>query len=273
MSPNMRLHVHHATHYTYEARPQHIVQRLLLEPCSFASQRVLSWTITAPGIEQGLRYRDGFGNWVHLITSRPTAETITIVAEGDVETDDAAGVVRGLSAGAPESVFLRNSEATKADARLKDFASSLGKSGNTLDQGHAIMQAIHKAVAYEVGTSHAHTTAAEAFAEGKGVCQDHAHIMMAIARHRGIPARYVTGYLVTGTGASSTAAHAWAELFIADLGWVGFDAANGQCPTDHYVRVAAGLDAASVTPVRGSRRGAQGAEQLTVEVRVEISQQ
>jgi transglutaminase-like putative cysteine protease len=57
------------------------------------------------------------------------------------------------------------------------------------------------------------------------------------------------------------------------LGWVGFDAANGQCPTDNYVRVAAGLDAASVTPVRGSRRGAQGAEQLTVEVRVEISQQ
>jgi transglutaminase-like putative cysteine protease len=269
----MRLHVHHATHYTYEARPAHIVQRLLLEPSSFASQRVINWTITAPGIEQGLRYRDGFGNWVNLITSRPAAETLTIIAEGDVETDDAAGVVKGLTAGAPEGVFLRIAEATKADTALKDFSKGLGQTGTTLEQCHAIMQAVHKTVAYEVGTSHAHTTAAEAFAEGKGVCQDHAHIMLAIARYKGIPARYVTGYLVTGTGASSTAAHAWAEIFISDLGWVGFDAANGQCPTDNYVRVAAGLDAASVTPVRGSRRGAQGAEQLTVEVRVEISQQ
>jgi transglutaminase-like putative cysteine protease len=94
-----------------------------------------------------------------------------------------------------------------------------------------------------------------------------------VARLRGIPARYVTGYLVTGQGASSAAAHAWAELFIPDLGWVGFDAANNQCPTDHYVRVAAGLDAAAVAPVRGSRRGADGPEQLRVEVRVEISQQ
>jgi transglutaminase-like putative cysteine protease len=94
-----------------------------------------------------------------------------------------------------------------------------------------------------------------------------------VARHLGIPARYVTGYLVTGVGASSSAAHAWAEFLVPDLGWVGFDAANGQCPTEHYVRVASGLDAASVAPVRGTRRGGSGPEHMRVEVRVEISQQ
>ena len=96
--------------------------------------------------------------------------------------------------------------------------------------------------------------------------------LAAAARAAGIPARYVTGYLVTGQGASSTAAHAWAEALVPDLGWVGFDPANAKCPTDNYVRVAAGLDAAGVAPVGGSRRGGD-AERMRVEVRVEIAQQ
>jgi transglutaminase-like putative cysteine protease len=134
------------------------------------------------------------------------------------------------------------------------------------------MADIHARVAYELGATTAHTTAAEAFADGRGVCQDHAHILIAAARSAGIPARYVTGYLVTGQGASSTAAHAWAEALVPDLGWVGFDAANAKCPTDNYVRVAAGIDAAGVAPIRGSRRGGN-IERMRVEVRVEIAQQ
>jgi transglutaminase-like putative cysteine protease len=134
------------------------------------------------------------------------------------------------------------------------------------------MGEIHDKVAYEVGTTDAHTTAAEAFVDGRGVCQDHAHILIGAARSLGIPARYVTGYLVTGEGASSTAAHAWAEALVPDLGWIGFDPANCKCPTEHYVRVAGGIDAAGVTPIRGSRRGGN-AERMRVEVRVEIAQQ
>jgi transglutaminase-like putative cysteine protease len=141
-----------------------------------------------------------------------------------------------------------------------------------LDGLHALMNDIHSRVAYELGATHAHTTAAEAFADQRGVCQDHAHIFIAAARAAGIPARYVTGYLVTGQGASSTAAHAWAEALVPDLGWIGFDPANAKCPTDNYVRVAAGIDAAGVTPIRGSRRGGNG-ERMRVEVRVEIAQQ
>jgi transglutaminase-like putative cysteine protease len=269
----MRLKVHHTTRYDYETLPSHVVQRLHLEPADFATQRTANWKIIAPGIESALRYRDGFGNWVHLVTSSPSEPMLEITAEGEVDTSDAAGVVRGLANTAPEAIFLRHTTATHADKKLSDFAQNFKTQTNPLDCAHAIMQAVHGTVAYELGTSHAHTTAAEAFTDKRGVCQDHAHIMIAVARSLAMPARYVTGYLVTGQGASSTAAHAWAELYIHDLGWVGFDAANGQCPTDHYVRVAAGLDAAAVAPVRGSRRGAQGPEHLRVEVRVEISQQ
>jgi transglutaminase-like putative cysteine protease len=269
----MRLSVRHVTHYTYDETPRYLVQRLHLQPADFATQRSINWKVSAPGIDKALCYVDGFGNWVHLVTSVPDASGMQIIAEGEVETSDAAGLVKGLANMAPEVVFLRRTIPTQVDGTLQSLAHDFPKKKPVLETAHALMQAVHAHVAYETGTSDAHTTAAEAYAAGKGVCQDHAHIMIAVARTLKIPARYVTGYLVTGVGASSTAAHAWAELFVPDLGWVGFDAANGQCPTAEYVRVAAGLDAAAVAPVRGTRRGGAGEEHLTVEVRVEISQQ
>lgn len=269
----MRLKIRHATHYCYEGPPSYLVQRLHLEPAEFASQRLLNWRISAPGMEGALRYADGYGNRIHLLTSMPEAETVEIISEGEVETENAAGVVQGLASQAPHAVFLRGTDLTKASAAMAEFAREFDAAKPALALGHELMAAVHGRIAYETGASHAHTRAAEAFAEGRGVCQDHAHIMVALARRLNIPARYVTGYLVTGAGASSSAAHAWAELSVPDLGWVGFDAANGQCPTDHYVRLAAGHDAAAVAPVRGSRRGGSAPEQLRVEVSVEISQQ
>lgn len=269
----MRLKVHHTTHYVYDEVPRYLVQRLHLKPADFQTQRSINWTITAPGIENALCYIDGFGNWVHLITSNPKGDNMAIVAEGEVETEDASGFVRGLPASGPEAVFLRNTPSTEMNAEMRELAQSQTKVSSILDRAHGLMQIVHQRIAYEVGTSDARTTAAQAFVDKRGVCQDHAHVMLALARAINIPARYVTGYLVTGVGASSSAAHAWAELFLPNLGWVGFDAANGQCPTDQYVRVAAGLDAAAVAPVRGTRRGRLGGEHLRVEVRVEISQQ
>ncbi len=269
----MRLTVRHVTHYTYESAPRYLVQRLHLQPADFATQRCLSWKVSCPGIEKSLLYVDGFGNWVHLVTSVPGADGMEIIAEGEVESNDASGVVRGLVGLAPEAIFLRVTPPTLMSPQLQKLAAEFNRKKPVLETAHAMMDAVHERVAYVTGTSDAETTAAQAYAVGMGVCQDHAHIMIALARAMKIPARYVTGYLVTGVGASSTAAHAWAELFVPELGWVGFDAANGQCPTDHYVRVAAGLDSAAVAPVRGTRRGGFGEEKLRVEVRVEISEQ
>jgi transglutaminase-like putative cysteine protease len=269
----MRVIVRHETRYAYDAPQSYVVQRLHLTPSDFEAQRTLSWSISAPGIERALSYVDGFGNRVHVVTAGDVAGSVTIVAEGEVETQDAGGVVRGVSHGVPNAVFLRQTPATQPSKAMKTFAASLKPGVSALDRAHALMADLHARIAYELGSSHAHTTAGEAFADGRGVCQDHAHVLVGLARELEMPARYVTGYLVTGTGASSTAAHAWAELFIADLGWVGFDAANGQCPTEQYVRVAAGLDAAAVTPIKGFRRGGGGPEDMTVEVHVEIAQQ
>ncbi len=268
----MRLTVRHETRYDYDTPLAYSAQRLHLWPVDFASQKTLSWSITAPGMETALSYSDGFGNRVHVITFGNAEGSVTIVAEGTVEVTDAAGVVRGLACPAPEAVFLRQTKPTTATAAIRTLSERQFAGRSVLAGLHALMNEIHTRVAYELGATHAHTTAAEAFADGRGVCQDHAHIFIAACRAAGVPARYVTGYLVTGQGASSTASHAWAEALVPDLGWVGFDPANAKCPTENYVRVAGGLDAAGVAPIRGSRRGGDS-ERMRVEVRVEIAQQ
>jgi transglutaminase-like putative cysteine protease len=269
----MRLSVRHETHYEYDTPLVYSAQRLYLWPVEFASQKTLSWAIRAPGIERALNYIDGFGNRVHMVTFHEISGPVSIIAEGVVDCTDAAGVVRGLPSPAPDAIFLRQTKSTTPNGAIRSLSDKItGAHPNILSGLHGLMDDIHIKVAYELGTTHAHTTAAEAFTDGKGVCQDHAHIFIGAARHAGIPARYVTGYLVTGMGASSTAAHAWAEALVPDLGWVGFDPANNTCPTDQYVRVAAGIDATGVTPIRGSRRGGS-LERMTVEVRVEIAQQ
>jgi transglutaminase-like putative cysteine protease len=269
----MRVRIFHETRYDYDDGPQHVVQRLHLQPADFAGQSTINWTINAPGMDKALCYRDGFGNWVHLITASGQSGSSIITASGDVDTSDTAGVVRGLTCAAPEAIFLRQTPFTQPDSMMAKAANVLKASRDGLSRGHELMGLVVSRVAYETGVSHSQTTAAEAFRAGRGVCQDHAHVLVGLARSLGIPARYVTGYLVTGVGATSVAGHAWAELLVPDLGWVGFDAANGQCPTADYVRLASGLDAAQVAPVRGTRRGASGHEQMTVEVRVEIDQQ
>ena len=124
-----------------------------------------------------------------------------------------------------------------------------------------------------VGATSAAHSAADAFRLRRGVCQDHAQIFIACARRLGAPARYVSGHLSRSDGVyEQEAAHAWAEAYVEDLGWVGFDPANGVCPTDHYVRVAVGLDALGAAPIRGASYGG-GAESLSVALHVRPVQQ
>jgi transglutaminase-like putative cysteine protease len=135
------------------------------------------------------------------------------------------------------------------------------------------MHRIRAAISYETGVSHVGWTAEEALAAGHGVCQDMAHAFVAAARVLGVPARYVSGYLMMNDRVRQDATHAWAEAHVPDLGWVGFDPSNGISPDTRYVRVATGLDYAEAAPVAGLRTG-EGAESMTVNVDVEqISQQ
>jgi transglutaminase-like putative cysteine protease len=128
----MRLNIHHETHYSYDATPAYLVQRLQLQPIDFNTQRALSWAITAPGFETGLAYTDGFGNRTHLITMFGHVGDVVITASGEVETQDASGLVKGLPSTVPDVVYLRHTPTTQAGAALVHLAESVSKQGDVV---------------------------------------------------------------------------------------------------------------------------------------------
>jgi transglutaminase-like putative cysteine protease len=267
----MLVSIHHTTHYKYDAASSFSVQRLRLTPFDHDAQKVRSWSIEAEGMEGAAFYIDGFANRVHLLTHTRPYESLTIAAAGEVETEDRGGLVGDLKEMANPLVFLRATPRTESAPEIDALADELNDRDH-LDRLHHLLEAIAGRVAYVEDATHHGTTAADAFAAGQGVCQDHAHIFIAATRRLGMPARYVTGYLHVEGEATFAANHAWAEAFVPDLGWVGFDAANHICPTERYVRLACGFDAASAAPITGSRRGG-GAESLSVDVVVRQQQQ
>jgi transglutaminase-like putative cysteine protease len=128
-------------------------------------------------------------------------------------------------------------------------------------------------VAVEFDVAPRATTAAQAFADGRGTCRELTHIFIAAARSLDVPARYVSGYIrQEGDATTQQAISAWAEAYVPGLAWVAFDPANGICATDAYVRIAVGLDRLGAAAVRGTRSGGTG-EVLTVKLKVEQAAQ
>jgi transglutaminase-like putative cysteine protease len=264
----MRLTVRHRTVYRYSEPIRYAIQTLRLEPRPYDGLTVLDWRVRGEGPLDLPRFVDGLGNVVHCRTIDHPHREATITAAGEVETRRDDGVVLGTVEPLPPLFFLRDTPLTAADRGIAALAGELDRSLNRIDLLHALMQRVRDRLDYRSGTTESSTSAAAALAQGHGVCQDHAHVFIAAARVLGIPARYVSGYLWTGgDGQPQDASHAWAEAFIPDLGWVGFDPANRQCPSDHYIRVATGLDYSMAAPVRGLRRGV-AEESLRVEVEV-----
>jgi transglutaminase-like putative cysteine protease len=263
----MRVSVGHVSRYTYDSPATYAIQTLRLTPPSFVGQQVQNWTITAPGFATATAFRDSYGNAAHLVTFTESHSDSLIIAKGVVETENRAGVVQGLSETTPLRTYLRHTVNTAAGERVRALAEKAATQHN-LDRFHTLMGQVREAVAYTIGATSANTTAEQALEIGHGVCQDHAHVFIAAARWLGSPARYVNGYFVSGADEASEAHHAWAEVYVETLGWVGFDPANGICPDERYVRLANGLDAASSAPIRGTRRGGAG-ESLDVIVDVQ----
>lgn len=265
----MQLSIRHRTSYRYAPAVATVGLRLKLFPPSFAAQRPLAWAVTVNGEAVTPGFRDGWGDQVATRFVRGGIETVEITAEGVVETRDEAGVVKRLREAVRPGVCLRATPRTEADAAIRALAQEAVEGGDgQLQQAHRLQDLVTARIAYRGGATDGATTAAVALASGAGVCQDHAHVMIAAARSLGWPARYVAGYyLADAAGDDDVATHAWAEIWLDGIGWVGFDASNDLCPTDAYVRLCAGLDAFDAAPIRGHVEGA-AAEALDVEVSV-----
>lgn len=251
----MRLTVRHTTRYRYDTPLANAMQQLRLTPESGPAQTVVDWTIDAPGIERATTYKDAFGNQVQMVSGDGPVEDVEITASGVVETTDTNGIL-GFepNAAAPARIYTRVTPLTTANQAIRKLAVNADVH-DRIAGFHALMHAIRDKVEYKVGVTETHATATAALAAGEGVCQDHAHIFIAATRSLGIPARYVSGYLLLEDEQESEAHHAWAEVLIDGLGWTGFDISNAMCPTDRYVRLTVGLDSRSAAPIRGIRFG------------------
>jgi transglutaminase-like putative cysteine protease len=261
----MRVSIRHTTRYAYSPPAGRIALRLKLFPASFDSHRIEHWAVTVNGDEAVAMFTNGFGDREAIWTTHEPLEALEICAHGVIETDESAGIMRGFVESSRPGVFLRSTPLTAISPALRALGDS-ARRDTVLASLHALSEIVHEKVVYMSGSTHAAITAAQALLLGKGVCQDQTHVFVAAARAAGWPARYVVGYLTQGIE-SQRDTHAWAEAFVPELGWVGFDPANRQCPTQAYVRLASGLDAADAAPIRGCiSHGVQAVMSARVEI-------
>jgi transglutaminase-like putative cysteine protease len=270
----MKLRIAHKTVYRFDEPMRGVVQSHRLTPASCDSQSVMEWDVAVEGGTKGAAFRDGAGDWIETVSVRNMVSELVIDVTGIVETRDLNGVLGGHKEIVAPQVYLRRGWTTRADRAMQELArDAISGAGSVLDQAHALSEAVRDAIEYRPGQTDAGTTAAEALALGFGVCQDHAHVMVGAAISLGIPARYVSGYLYSASGDQmAEASHAWAELYVPDLGWVGFDASNAVCPDERYIRLGSGFDAVDAAPIRGVATG-PGQERLDVDLTVEHVQQ
>ena|SRR5579862_986277 len=266
----MRLIIRHQTAYRYSKPITYAIQTLRLSPRPYEGLNVINWRVRGEARHELPHFIDGYGNLVHCHTVNRAHDHAAILVEGEVETRVTDGVVRGAAETLPPLFYLRPTRLTAITPAIADLAQS--RTGNSFDRLTALMEEVRLRLDYRAGVTQPSTTADEALQLGAGVCQDHAHLFIAAARAMGVPARYVGGYLWAGGGDEDQASHAWAEAYLQDFGWVGFDPSNRTRPSEAYVRASIGLDYWSAAPVRGVRRG-EGEEALAVKVKVKESSQ
>jgi transglutaminase-like putative cysteine protease len=234
----MLLTVTHQTRYTYEKQVTRSTQYIRLTPRDSHRQRVLNWSVKLP------------------------IDGACEVSEND--EGEPAGPVNPM-------VFLRATPLTIADAAIKEFVSpfrSMMKSRPLIGTTE-LMGAVLDKMPYTSGSTNVESSAAQSFAMGKGVCQDHSHVFLSCCRELGIAARYVSGY-VYSSDKEEVASHAWAEAWMGNR-WVSFDISNAKQAGSSHIKLAVGLDYSDACPVRGVRLGG-GEESLSISAQVNVDQ-
>ena len=274
----MKLVIHHNTRYTYSQPLLYALQTLHLWPSGSACQTVEFWEVRAPGSLH--RQPDAEGNRVHSfsLVARPehNLREASVSAQGTVLTH---GVSEFTDTGPmPHPAFyLRSTPLAEPHPRMAMWALQVvpalmaararGEPPSVADLV-ALASAVADKVRYRKGSTGVETTALEAFDWELGVCQDQAHVMVAVCRSIGLPARYVSGYFYAANE-PDLASHAWADVCLDPdkRRWISLDVTH-RCPTDErHIRLAAATDYTACLPIKGLRRGG-GEERMEVDIRI-----
>lgn len=269
----MMLDIIHETIYRYTVPASYSLQYLRLWPRADAGQHVLHWSIEAPG--RRWSQVDAFGNVVTVTSLLERHDEIRAVARGQVETQGRRGLLRAHDTAVPPLAFALATRLTAEAPSVQALAAAAfgprhGPEAASREALEGLMQAVADRVAYVQGSTDVHATAQEALEQGQGVCQDMAHVFLACCRARGIPARYVSGYIITD--AQHAASHAWVEGWLPRSrggagAWIGLDVTHNRLAGPELCRLAVGRDYADASPVRGMHLGG-GGEVLQVRVAV-----
>jgi transglutaminase-like putative cysteine protease len=242
--------------YEYETPVASLRQRLVVVPKPrHGSQYRRAHLLAVTGARTSRRLRrDSRGNVVAWLHAEHVARSVEFRIAAVLERvgDDSPAVLPAQALRSPS--LLWTTRLTAADDRLRDLASDLtGNAGTPIEHAEEICDLVHSAITYECGVTSVRTTAAQALAGGRGVCQDFAHVMLALCHIVGLPARYVSGHLL-GQGGT----HAWVEVIVPRADYaeaIAFDPCNGRRTDGGYVTVATGRDYADVAPTSGSYVG------------------
>ena len=287
-SGNVYYTIRHVTRFRYSAPISESIMEVRAQPRSEGSQRCLTFHLHTSPRAQILSYHDALGNSIHHFDVPNRHTQLAITAQSLVEMaiplplpetldDTAWGVLDQMSASGDYWDFLMPGEATRPSELLRELARELDvrRDADPLTALRRLNTAIHDAFDYTPQSTRVDSPIDDALRTRRGVCQDFAHIMLALARDLGIPCRYISGYLFhrTETDARSAqdATHAWVEALLPDLGWVGFDPTNDLLAAERHIRVGIGREYADVPPTRGVFKG--GAESdLSVMVQVVLTE-
>lgn len=274
-APPVKLHIRHTTDYRYTEPLRYALQTLWLTPQSGPAQTVHFWSLGAPG--ELFSQRDAFGNSIHSYSfvsqSADDVRWSLVNAAGQVETFGVAEFTDADALPHPD-FFLRATPLAQPSPQLTDFGrrfvSPSGPPGTAdLRMILALGQGVAGAVSYKKYSTSVTTTALEAFEAGAGVCQDQAHVMVAICRSLGIAARYVSGYFYAANE-PDLASHAWVDVCLdaAARRWVSIDVTHGCLIDERHVRLAMGTDYNACPPIKGLRQGG-GKESMSVTITIE----
>jgi transglutaminase-like putative cysteine protease len=268
----MQLQIRHETTYRYTAPAYYSIQLLRLTPRSEPHQRVLDWSIHAPG--RLARAVDAYGNTTHTLVVQGAHDLIHVVVSGTLEVAPLGGgrMPEGHHGSTLSPlVYTVPTALTEPAEPVRAFAADKLRAATRGSDFVGFAEAICAAVEYQPGATEVTSAAADALRIGRGVCQDHAHLFVACCRARGIPARYVSGYFHSGE-TEQAASHAWADVWLENEGWVSIDVTHRGFADERHCRLAVGRDYLSAAPVRGVRTGG-GEESLKVDVAVRTPDQ
>jgi len=279
--------VRHLTKFVYDQTVSESVMEVRMHPRSDSNQRCLSFSLSVSPRCRVFTYRDHLGNNVHHFDIPGRHGQLMVIAESVVEHQPLAAIPHVLAPAAWQELdalvaegdyweMLLPSEFARPTPALLELAAQLdvNRRDDPLALLHELNHRLYDHFSYTPESTRVDSPIEEALRTRQGVCQDFAHIMIALVRLIGIPCRYVSGYLYHGREDNdrsiADATHAWVEAFLPELGWVGFDPTNALIARDRHIRTALGRDYADVPPTRGLFRGRTGSE-LYVAVQVTAS--